>query len=75
MKYFELVYREEYPVKIHFTRESWNGRLKACRGIGASLSETEINRWEQEHMKMLSETAPAEFDILHYSAIAELKKK
>lgn len=74
-KHFKLVYREEYPVKIHFTRESWNGRLKACRGIGASLSETEVNQWEQEHMKMLSETVPEEFDILHYCAIAELKKK
>lgn len=75
MNNFDLIYHEEYPVKIHFTRESWNGRLKACRGIGASLSETEVNNWEQEHMKLLSEIAPAEFDILHYAAIAELKKK
>ncbi|MDE5772007.1 MAG: class I SAM-dependent methyltransferase [Ruminococcus sp.] len=75
MNNFDLIYHEEYPVKIHFTRESWNGRLKACRGIGASLSEAEVNKWEQEHMKLLSEIAPAEFDILHYAAIAELKKK
>ena len=27
---FELVYHEEYPLKVHFTRESWNGRMKAC---------------------------------------------
>ncbi len=75
MNNFEFVYHEEYPVKIHFTRESWNGRLKACRGIGASLSGTEVNNWEQEHMKLLSEIAPPEFYILHYAAIAELKKK
>ncbi len=74
MKHFEIVYHEEYPVKVHFTRESWNGRLKACRGIGASLSQTEINDWEQEHMKLLTETVPPEFDILHYAAISELKK-
>lgn len=74
-KSFEIIYREEYPLKVRFTRESWNGRLKACRGIGASLSETEISAWEQEHKKLLSETAPPEFDIIHYSAIAELKKK
>lgn len=72
---FELVYHEEYPLKVHFTRESWNGRMKACRGIGASLAEEEIKAWEQEHMKMLTEIAPAEFDILHYAAMAELKKK
>lgn len=72
---FELVYHEEYPVNVPFTRESWNGRMKACRGIGASLSKEEIADWEEEHKKMLAEIAPAEFNILHYGAIAELKKK
>ncbi len=72
---FELVYHEEYPLYVHFTRESWNGRMKACRGIGASLTEAEIDIWEQEHSKLLSDIAPAEFSVLHYGAIAELKKK
>lgn len=71
---FELVYHEEYPLNVRFTIKSWNGRMKACRGIGASLSKAEINAWEQEHIKLLSEIAPDEFDILHYAAIAELKK-
>lgn len=62
-------------MNVHFTRESWNGRLKACRGIGASLSESEISEWEQENKKFLSENVPPEFDIIHYSAIAELVKK
>ncbi|MBQ8296580.1 MAG: class I SAM-dependent methyltransferase [Ruminococcus sp.] len=72
---FELIYHEEYPLNVRFTRESWNGRMKACRGIGASLREDEIAAWEQEHLKLLNETAPEEFDIRHYAAIAELKKK
>lgn len=72
---FELVYHEEYPLKVHFTRESWHGRMRACRGVGASLAEGEILSWEQEHLKLLSEIAPAEFDILHYGAIAELKAR
>lgn len=72
---FELAYHEEYPLKVHFTRESWNGRMKVCRGIGASLSENEIKAWEQEHVALLEKIAPEEFDILHYGAIAELKKK
>lgn len=70
---FDLVYHEEYPLQVHFTRESWNGRMKACRGVGASLTEEEISAWEQEHRKLLDEIAPAEFDILHYGAIAELE--
>jgi hypothetical protein len=30
--------------------------------------------WEQEHMALLGQIAPDEFGILHYAAIAELKK-
>ena len=70
---FELVYHEEYPLKVHFTRESWHGRMKACRGVGASLTEQEIASWEQEHRKLLERIAPGEFDVLHYGTIAELR--
>lgn len=48
--------------------------MKACRGIGASLSEKEIAEWEREHMELLKRIAPEEFDILHFAAIAEPKK-
>lgn len=72
---FELVYHEEYPVRVHFTRAGWNGRVKTCRGIGASLGKEEIASWEREHIRLLSEIAPDEFDVLHYGAIAELKAK
>lgn len=72
---FELVYHEEYPLSIPFTRESWHGRMKACRGIGASLTKEEIAAWEREHIKLLAEIAPVSFPVLHYGAMAELKKK
>lgn len=71
---FELTHHEEYLLKVPFTRESWNGRMKACRGVGASLSESEIAAWEKEHLALLEEIAPEEFDVLHYAAMAELKK-
>ena len=72
---FELVYHDEYSINVPFTRQSWNGRMKACRGVGASLSEADIAGWEKEHVALLNEIAPESFDILHYAAIAELKKK
>ena len=71
---FNLVFHEEYPLLVPFTRESWNGRMKACRGVGASLSEEEIAWWEREHLKLLAEMAPEQFNIRHYAAIAELEK-
>lgn len=72
---FNLVYHEEWRLKVPFTRDSWNGRMKTCRGIGASLSKADIALWEAEHKKLLAEIAPAEFEVLHYGAIAELEKK
>ena len=72
-KYFQLVSHDEFRLPVRFSRQSWNGRMKACRGIGASLSEQEIASWEKEHLKLLSEIAPDEFDILHYAAFAELR--
>lgn len=71
---FESVYHEEFTLSVPFTRESWNGRMKACRGIGASLAPKEISMWEQEHRMLLERIAPDEFYILHYGAITELKK-
>ena len=72
---FTLVSHEEFPVKVHFTRESWNGRMKTCRGIGAALSPEQIEAWEKEHLQLLAKIAPEEFDILHYGAVAELQAK
>lgn len=68
---FDLTWHEEFRLNIHFNRESWNGRIKACRGIGASLTPEEIKLWEQEHLKML-DSFPEKFDILHYAAMSEL---
>ncbi len=74
-RYFELEDHEEYDVMIPFTRESWHGRMKACRGVGASLSGEELKKWEGEHIALLERIAPAEFEVLHYAALAVLKKK
>ena len=71
---FELVYHEEYTLPVRFTRESWNGRMKACRGVGASLSEREISEWEKEHLRLLEKIAPHEFDVKHFAAFAVLRK-
>ncbi len=72
---FNILSHEQFDVNIHFTRESWHGRMKACRGVGASLSAEEIDSWEQEHTKLLCNIAPKEFDILHYCAMTLLEMK
>lgn len=74
-RYFNLVHHEEYDVMVPFTRESWNGRMKACRGVGASLSKAEVDAWEKEHIALLNRIAPESFDVLHYVAMSELVRK
>ena len=73
-EYFRKLCSEIFDVRVHFTRESWNGRIKACRGIGASLTGDEIAAFESEHMALLEKIAPVEFDVLHYCAICVLEK-
>lgn len=71
---FTLVDKFGYRVDIEFTRESWNGRMKACRGIGASsLAEDKISAWEREHTEYLN-TQPDKFYIPHWVTGLVLKK-
>ena len=72
--YFDLEDREEYELKVPFTRESWHGRMIACRGVGASLSSEELERWDHENREFLN-NVPDSFDVLHYAAVAILKRK
>ena len=63
-----------YAVDLTFTRETWHGRMKACRGIGASsLPAGEIDAWEREHLEYLR-TQPEMFDIPHFVSMLDLRK-
>jgi len=74
-KYFVTEHTNEFILDVPFTRETWNGRIRACRGIGASLSPEETAKWEAEHIAMLNENAPESFTVKHYAAIAVLRVK
>ncbi|MBQ4464549.1 MAG: methyltransferase domain-containing protein [Oscillospiraceae bacterium] len=74
-EYFRLTDHEEFDLNVPFTRESWHGRMKACRGVGASLSPEELSGWERDHKALLDRIAPDTFDVKHYGAIAVLEKK
>lgn len=75
LQYFDLAYHTEFPVSVPFTRESWHGRMRACRGIGASLSDSELRSWDCAHRSLLDRIAPLQFEIKHYIALAELQLK
>jgi SAM-dependent methyltransferase len=54
-----------YDEEIPFTRESWRGRMRACRGTGATLAPDELARFDAEHAALLEKIAPLEFTIAH----------
>jgi len=53
----------DYPVA--FTHESWRGRMRACRGIGAGLNADEVKKFDEELTAKLREWVPEEFTVLH----------
>ena len=74
MEYFDLISQEEFRVDIPFSREAWHGRMRACRGVGASMSPEELKKWDEEHWEMLMDNTNEEFYIKHYVSIAELER-
>jgi SAM-dependent methyltransferase len=54
-----------YDEPIPFTRASWRGRIRACRGVGPTLSDDELARFDAAHAELLAAIAPEEFTILH----------
>ena len=75
LTHFNLVSQEEFRIAIPFSRETWHGRMRACRGVGASMPPETLKKWEEEHRQMLLEYAPEEFKIKHYISIAQLERK
>lgn len=71
-EYFDITHREEFDINVPFTREAWHGRMRACRGVGASLSEENLRKWDSEHREMLKKYADESFDVLHFVSMAEL---
>ncbi len=62
---FRLVGFFVYDEAIAFTRESWRGRMRACRGVGAGLAPDEVRAFDADHERLLKSLAGELFTILH----------
>ncbi len=74
LEYFNVEQQEQFDINVPFTREGWHGRMKACRGVGASLDAENYAKFDAEHLEMLKKY-PDCFDILHYAAITILRSR
>lgn len=72
--YFSAKNLISYDITVPFTRQSWQGRIRACRGIGASsLPQEAIDAYETEHTRLL-QSFPEEFEILHHVTLMDFVK-
>jgi SAM-dependent methyltransferase len=63
--FFEVADFFVFDAQIPFTRESWRGRFRACRGVGASLSPEEVIAFDRDHAALLENTVKEPFSVLH----------
>jgi SAM-dependent methyltransferase len=56
-----FVYDEAIPV----TAEVWRGRMRACRGVAATLEPDEVARFDAELAALLARMAGERFAVLH----------
>jgi hypothetical protein len=69
LKDLELLTFHRYNVEIPFTVESWMGRIRACRGVGAFLSKERVIDFDKEHYELLYRITRNDFFVLHEIAI------
>lgn len=62
--YFENPGMENFYIDLPFTKESWHGRIKASRGVLASMDTETLNRFEERHLQLL-EQLPDVFSVKH----------
>lgn len=61
-----------YDEKIPFQLDNWVGRIRACRGIGASLAEDAIIAFDSEHRAAIQQTFGDSFEVLHHILLVSL---
>lgn len=62
--YFDAPQLDSFCIDLPFTRESWHGRIKACRGVLASMDSDTFRRFEERHLELLR-TLPEHFTVRH----------
>jgi len=71
----ETVEEINYYENLEFNYETWAGRIRACRGVSASLSEDKVIEFNNDHIKLLKEITQEPFEILHEIKISVFNLK
>ena len=63
--YFDNPQMENFIIDLPFTLDTWHGRIRASRGVMASMDNKALQKFEAAHRKMLEETLPEKFSVRH----------
>jgi len=55
----------DYTENLQFCYETWAGRIRACRGVSATLPENVVQEFNDEHLALLQGLTKEPFDIIH----------
>ena len=64
-----------YVEDLEFSRETWCGRMRACRGVGASLPSDLVAEYDTEHNDVLKRIVGDTFKIPHQIILQVYRKK
>lgn len=54
-----------FDLDVPFDRKTWRGRIRASRGIAASLPHEQVAAFDEEHAALLDSIAPETFTVRH----------
>jgi SAM-dependent methyltransferase len=54
-----------YDEPVRFSRDDWLSRIRASRGIGATLGTDQVAAFNTEHRRLLEQIAEPEFTVTH----------
>jgi cyclopropane fatty-acyl-phospholipid synthase-like methyltransferase len=74
-EHFDLRTFHVMEAPLEFTRQAWRGRIRACRGIGASLSPEAVAQFDAAHRALLDAIASETFTVLHHMTIHVYMRK
>jgi hypothetical protein len=60
---------DHYRIEVPFTNESWRGRIRACRGVGASLPDDIVREFDADLEEMIRLKWGDSFTITHSIAV------
>ena len=54
-----------FDVDVPFSPAAWRGRMRACRGVGATLAPAEVEAFDAAHAALLAALVPDPFTVRH----------